>query len=166
MRKYILSLMMLQLCLSAWSQKDSLLAPYQKFPFYPPVKLLLPDSASYYTKDDLPKKTAIMLMLFNPECEHCQHETQEIIKNIDQFKEIQIVMATSQPFDSMMAFRERYKLADYKNIVVAQDTHFFLISYFMIHSLPFLAFFNKKKELISVFEGTMHIDKALEELKK
>jgi thioredoxin-related protein len=126
----------------------------------------MPDSASYFTKDDLPKKSAVMLMLFNPQCDHCQHETEEIIKHIDQFKGIQIVMTTSMLFDSMMTFREKYKLADFKNIVVAQDTHFFLPSYFMIRNLPFLAFYNKKKELISVFEGSMPIEKALEELKK
>ena len=49
-------------------------------------------------------------MMFNPQCEHCQHETEELIKNIDKFKNIQIVMATSMPFDSMLVFRERYQL--------------------------------------------------------
>ncbi len=100
-------------------------------------------------------------MLFNPQCEHCQHETTELVKNIDKFKDIQIVMATSMPFDSMLAFREKYKLAEYKNIVVAQDIQFFLVTYFMIHNLPFLAFYDKKKELISVFEGGLPMDKIL-----
>jgi len=100
-------------------------------------------------------------MLFNPQCEHCQHETEELIKNIDKFKNIQILMVTSMVFDSMLTFREKYKLADYKNIVVAHDVNFSLISYFMIHNLPFLAFFDKKKELISVFEGGLQMDKIL-----
>ena len=39
-----------------------------------------------------------MLMVFSPDCEHCQHETEEIIKNIDQFKKYQIVMATLHAF--------------------------------------------------------------------
>ena len=100
-------------------------------------------------------------MLFNPQCEHCQHETTELVKNIDKFKDIQVVMTTSMPFDSMLAFREKYKLAEYKNIVVAQDIQFFLVNYFMIHNLPFLAFYDKKKELISVFEGGLPMDKIL-----
>ena len=105
-------------------------------------------------------------MLFNPQCSHCQHETEELIKNIDKFKNIQIVMTTSMLFDSMMTFREKYKLADYKNIVVAQDIHYSLISFFMIHSLPFLAFYDKKKELISVFEGGLQMEKILKEFDK
>jgi thioredoxin-related protein len=149
-----------------FTQVDSTTAPYLRFPNFPPVKLLMPDSTSFFTKDELSKKSAVMLMLFNPECDHCQHETEEIIKNIDRFKNIQIVMATSMPFISMKEFMEKYKLAAYKNITVAQDTHYFLPSYYMIRNLPFLAFYNKKKELISVFEGSMPIEKALEELKK
>jgi thioredoxin-related protein len=166
MKKYILLFSLLALAKMGFTQVDSTTAPYLRFPNFPPVKLLMPDSTSFFTKDELSKKSAVMLMLFNPECDHCQHETEEIIKNIDRFKNIQIVMATSMPFISMKEFMEKYKLAAYKNITVAQDTHYFLPSYYMIRNLPFLAFYNKKKELISVFEGSMPIEKALEELKK
>jgi thioredoxin-related protein len=166
MKKLVLLFSLLIIVKTGYSQADSIKAPYLRFPNFPPVKLLLPDSSSFFTKDVLPKKSAIMLMLFNPECDHCQHETEEIIKNIDKFKGIQIVMTTSMPFLSMKEFIKKYKLADHKNITVAQDTHYFLPSYYMIRNLPFLAFYNKKKELISVFEGSMPIEKALQELKK
>ena len=107
-----------------------------------------------------------MLMIFNPQCEHCQHETEQVIKNIDGFKDVQIVMATLMPYDSMMKFREKYNLAQYDNIIVGQDIQYFLPTFYMIEQLPFLAFYNKKKELISVFEGSMPVEKVLEELKK
>ena len=148
------------------AQGDSTQSPSSRFRIFPPTRLMLADSLSFFTNKDLLKNKSVMLMVFNPDCDHCQHETEEIIKHIDKFTGIQIVMTTSMPFDAMMAFREKYKLADYKNITVAQDTHYFLPSYYMISNLPFLAFYNKKKELISVFEGTMPMTKALEELKK
>ena len=166
MKKIFLSLLTLFFTSIAFAQNDSIQPPYKRFPSFPPVKLLLPDSTTYFTKADLDKKKPTMLMLFNPQCEHCQHETGEIIKNIDKFKDIQIVMATSMLFDSMFTFREKYKLADFKNIVVAQDPNFFLVTYFMIRNLPFLAFYDKKKELISVFEGSLPIDKVLKEFEK
>lgn len=161
MKKHILLFLLTVIAGAAFAQADSIQPPYKKFPTYPPVKLLLPDSVSYYTKTDLPKKTPVMLMLFNPQCEHCQHETEEIIKNIEKFKDIQIVMSTSMVFDSMMAFRAKYKLAQFDNITVAQDTHYFLPSFYMIRNLPFLAFYNKKKELISVFEGALPVERVL-----
>ncbi len=166
MKKILLSLFTLFFVSVAFSQNDSIQPPYKRFPSFPPVKLLLPDSSTYFTKANLDKKKPVMLMLFNPQCEHCQHETGELIKNIDKFKDIQIVMTTSMLFDSMLTFREKYKLADYKNIVVAQDENFFLVTYFMIRNLPFLAFYNKKKELISVFEGGLSMDKILMEFEK
>jgi thioredoxin-related protein len=166
MKKYILFFYALAFAQVGFAQGDSIQAPYLRFPNFPPVKLLMPDSISYFTKDKLPKKSPVMLMLFNPQCDHCQHETEEIIRSIGQFKNIQIIMVTSVPLSSMNEFREKYKLAAYENIIVAQDTHYFLPSYYMIHNLPFLAFYNKKKELISVFQGSMPIEKVLEELKK
>ncbi|MBK8142169.1 MAG: redoxin domain-containing protein [Chitinophagaceae bacterium] len=126
MKKIMFLFLNLLVMQSAIAQSDSLQPPYKRFPTYPPVKLLLPDSISFYTKADLPKKAAIMLMLFNPECEHCKQETEDLISKIDRFKNIQVVMATNTTFSRMLAFRETYQLAKYKNIIVAQDTHYFL----------------------------------------
>lgn len=105
-------------------------------------------------------------MMFNPSCSHCQHETEELIKNIDEFKGIEIVMVTSMPFDSMLVFREKYKLGDYKNIVVGQDVNYFLFSYFQNRNLPFHAFYDKKKQLIKVFEGSVSINSIREMFKE
>lgn len=165
MKRYILLLIVSSFCYPVLAQADTEDAPYKKFKDFPPVELILPDS-SIFTKADLPKKKPVMLMLFNPVCEHCKHETEEIIKNIDKFEDIQIIMATSMPYDSMMVFRERFQLANYKNIIVAKDQHFFLFNYFLIHSLPFLAFYDKKHEFISVFEGTLPIPAILNTFKE
>lgn len=166
MKKIILFALSCIALSNAWSQTDSIRAPYLKVPVYPPVKLLMADSASYFTKDMLPKKKPVMLVVFNPECDHCQHETEEILKNIDQFKDVQIVMATTAELRMMRAFIERYDLGKYDNIVVGYDPNLFLITFFQMHNLPFLAFYNKNKDLISVFEGSMPIDKVVAELKK
>lgn len=139
---------------------------YLRFPTVPPLKILKVDSATYFTKDDLSKKKPTIVMVFNPGCEHCKHETEEILKNIDDFKTVQIVMTTPQSFHEMKEFYAQYKLNKYPNIIVGRDEHFTLPSFYMIHSLPFLAFYNKKQDLISVHEGSMTVPKILEELKK
>lgn len=141
-------------------------APYKKYPVYPPVKLLMADSSSWFAKTDLPKKKPVMLILFNPKCEHCQHETEELTRQISRFKGIHIVMATTAPLEEMKAFAEKYQLSQYENISVGRDTGFFLPVYFDISNLPFHAFYNKKLELISVFAGSMTVEKSLAELDK
>ncbi len=164
MRKLSLFLFCIGLCTTLFSQIDSTSAPYKKFPTFPPVKLLLVDSTSSIIKNDLPKKKPVMLMVFSPDCQHCQHETEELVKSIDKFEKVTIIMATMRPYADMMAFREKYGLAQYKNIIMGQDIQFFLAPFYSIVNLPFLAFYDKKGKLISVFAGSMPVDKVLAEL--
>lgn len=166
MKKTFLLLLGLAMLFNASAQNDTIQPPYKKVPFYPPVKLLMTDSVTFYTKAELPKNKPVLLIVFNPGCDHCQHETEAIVQNIDKFKNVHIVMASFVPLTEISKFREKYKLGNYKNIVLGQDTHYFLLSFYQGHSLPYLAFYNKKKGLISTFEGSMPIEKVLEEIKK
>ena len=167
MKKIIFTIVAIIIYLSGMAQTDSAqLAPFKRFPSVPPFKLLLTDSSTHFTKDNLAKKKAVMFMLFSPDCEHCKHETEEIIKNINAFDKVQIVMATTQPFAKMVDYYSNYDLKRFDNIIVGRDQAYFLPVFFDIHNLPFLAFYNKKKELISVFSGALPIQKVIEELKK
>ncbi|MBI3140177.1 MAG: redoxin domain-containing protein [Sphingobacteriales bacterium] len=165
MKKSLFTLLCMALVFASFSQQDSTRAPFKRFPGFPPISLLLPDGVSYFTKKDLPENKAVLLMLFSPSCSHCQEETREILNHIAEFKNVHIVMATPMPFDSMLVFREKYKLADYKNITVAQDNKVMMPTYFMIGNLPFLAFYNRKKLLLDTFEGSMPIEKVVAKFK-
>lgn len=147
-------------------QVDTVPAPAKRSKNFPPVKLLMPDSATYFTKEKLAKNKPVFLMVFHPSCEHCQQEAEEITKNIDRFKGIQIVMSSMVPLSEMKPFTEKYKLAAFDNIIVAQDYSFFLPPFFQFNNLPFLAFYNKKKKLVSTFGGSLSVDKILAELRK
>jgi thioredoxin-related protein len=149
-----------------FAQKDSVTAPYLRFPSLPPINLLLADSATRYTRDDIPKKHAVLLMLFSPECSHCQHTAQEIIKYKDDLKDVQIILATMHPMPLMRTFISNYKLDSIPNVVVGQDIYYFMASFYSIKNLPFMAFYNKKGKLISVFEGSLPIPKVIELFKE
>ncbi len=170
MKKYSVIIALLVHSITAFSQHnhqiDTVPAPATRFKSFPPVKLLMPDSSTYFTKDVLHRKTPVLLMVFHPSCEHCQQETENITKNIDKFKGIQIVMSTMVPLFEMKVFMDKYKLASYENIIVAQDYTFFLPPYFQFNNLPFLAFYNKKKKLVSTFGGSLPVDKIVAELRK
>jgi thioredoxin-related protein len=167
MKKTFFLVLLSAFYLAAFTQNDSLPeAPYKRFPTPPPFKLLLTDSVTYFTKDDLSKKKAIMIMLFSPDCEHCQHKTEEIIKHINTFEKVQIVMSTTLPFDKMLAYYNKYDLKRFNNIIMGKDISYLLPSFYNIRNLPFLAFYDKKKKLISVFEGALPIEKIIEEIGK
>ena len=104
-------------------------------------------------------------MFFSPGCDHCQHETEEIIKRKNDFKNIQIVMCTIAPLWEMNDFYKKYKLSQLSDLVIGRDYQYVLPSFYMIHNFPYLAFYNKNKQLISTFEGTLAVDKILKEFK-
>src|SRR5687768_13743286 len=77
------------LCLgtiAGFSQVDSTTPAFRKYPTFPPLQLLLGDSATKYTKEDLPKKKPVLIMLFSPECSHCQHTAEEMVKHKEELK--------------------------------------------------------------------------------
>ena len=167
MKKIIFLVLLSAFYFEGFAQNDSLPeAPYKRFPTVPPLKLLLTDSSTYFTKDDMAKKKAILIMLFSPDCDHCQHKTDEIIQHIGAFEKVQIIMSTTLPFDKMVAFYAKYDLKRFHNIIVGRDISYLLPTFYNIRNLPFLAFYNKKKELISVFEGALPIEKIIEEISK
>ncbi len=140
------------------AQSDSTQLPaYKRFPTLPPVKLLLADSISHFGKENFNKKSPVLIIIFNPDCEHCQKETEELLDSMNHFKNIQIVMATMMPFDKMNEFIKKYKLDNFKNIVVGQDNQYFLPVFYMVSNLPYLALYNKMGELITTYEGAVPI---------
>lgn len=143
----------------SFGQQDSLpLPPYKRFPTIPPFKLLEIDSTSYFTKGDLKKNRAVLIILFNPDCDHCKHETEEILKNIDEFKDIQIIMSTNMSFDMMKSFYEKYDLGKFENIIVGRDFQYILPSFYQIRFMPYLAMYDKKGNLLTTFQGSMKIE--------
>jgi len=133
---------------------------YLKYPVIPQFTLLNTDSL-VITKDVLPKKTKTMLMYFSPGCDHCQVQTDNMIQNIDKFRDVEILMITNQPFEDMKAFYEGKNLTRYKNIIMGQDTKFFFPPYYKMQNLPFMALYDKQGNFITTFEGTTAIDKIV-----
>lgn len=178
MKKILLPCILIFVALSSFSQADTAkkssslsqqadltLPPYKRFPTIPPLKLLQLDSTSYFTKDDLKKNRPVLIVVFNPDCEHCKHETEEIIKNIDSLKNIQIIMATIMSFDLMKSFYEKYDLQRFQNITVGKDVQYTLPSFYQMHFMPYLAMYNKKGNLLATFEGSMKIEDLIHTFK-
>lgn len=147
-----------------YAQTDSIAPAYTHFPL-PQFSVLLPDSVTWYTKKDLPKNKKTLVMVFSPDCEHCQHETELIKTNIAKFKRTQILMVTPIAFDKTKKFYEKYELKNFNNIVVGYDPKFFFTGYFKLKMFPFIAIYDKKDTLIKTFEGAVKMDDLLEYVK-
>lgn len=165
MKKTLLLLCLLTVWLGVWAQTDSTAAPYKRFPVLPPIQILLGDSATRFTKEGLKKKTTL-LMLFSPDCSHCQHETEELVKNRDLLKDLQIVMITFHPLWQMNAFVEQYRVRELPDVVVGKDIYTLLPSFYDLRNLPFHALYNKKGNLVYASDGSLPLEKLLQLVKE
>ncbi|MBC8034052.1 MAG: redoxin domain-containing protein, partial [Chitinophagaceae bacterium] len=96
--------------------------PSERFPSLPPFTIQGLDSSNF-TKADLSKNKKTLIMYFSPGCDHCQHETEALLKDIELFKDVQIVMASYQPIEEIAGFHKKYNLANYPQIKIGRDTN-------------------------------------------
>ncbi|HEY0679760.1 MAG TPA: redoxin domain-containing protein [Chitinophagaceae bacterium] len=165
MKKLLILLLQLS-ALATYAQTDSLKPAYLRFPTIPPIQLLQLDSTTILTKDQLHKNRPVLLMYFSPDCDHCQHQMDDIMKDIDAFKNIQLVLATVQPFEMMKAFHEKYQLDKHSNIFLGRDIKYTLPPFFQMRNLPYLALYNRKGDLITTFEGNVKTKKLIDAFSK
>ncbi|MEO6314511.1 MAG: thioredoxin [Chitinophagaceae bacterium] len=147
-----------------FAQKDSMdmNAPFRKNPSIPAFDLLKTDSTTHITKLDLAGKHKTIIMFFSPDCSHCQHQTEDMLAAIDSLKDIQIVMATYQPFEEMVAFNQKYAIDKYSNIKLGRDIKYFFPPFYRMKSLPHLALYNEKGNFITSFEGNVKVAKLVD----
>lgn len=150
---------------SANAQGTQNQAPYLRFPTLPPFSIVSLDSSAF-ARENIKKNSESIIMYFNPGCDHCRHQTDSLIANMDRFKDVQIVMATYQPLEDIKAFADEYKLENYSNIHIGRDTKYFLQPFFKIMNLPFMALYDKKGKLLTTFEGTTPVEKLTEAFAK
>jgi len=162
--KYLISFCFLLSSITGIGQ-DITVPPYKRFPTLPPIQLLLGDSVTKYTKENIPDKKPVLVMLFSPDCNHCQHTAEEMYKNKEALKDIHIVMATVLSLYEMNGFMKKYKLNEMKNVVAGKDIYFLLPPFYAIKNFPYMAMYNKKGNLIMGFEGSMGIDKVIKVFK-
>lgn len=161
MKQFLISILILCVFESG-AQSSSVELPYQRFPTLPPIQLLLSDSTTKFTKNDIPKKKPVLVMLFSPDCNHCQHTAEELLQYKNELKDIQVIMATMFGISEMNAFAKKYQLNGLNNVVIGKDIYYLLPPFYDVKNLPFMAFYNKKGDLISVYEGGMAIEKVIE----
>ncbi|MEO8765625.1 MAG: thioredoxin, partial [Ginsengibacter sp.] len=148
--------------LGGFCQLDSTAPAYLRFPVIPQFTVFKAPDSTAFSRDNLQKKKPVVFMIFSPECEHCQRETDTLLAHIDKMKDAQIVMITYLPYEEMIQFYKKYKIADYPQITMARDTKFFFPVFFKVRNLPSIYVYDKKGDFRKNFEGSVKIDSVSE----
>lgn len=152
-------------CGALFAQTDSL-PVYKQFPTVPPFKLMLVPDSTAFTKADLKEKIPTIIMVFSPDCDHCIHATESLLKHMDLFTKAQIVMGTALSYNHIQKFYTDFNMGAYPNIHVGLDNSYFLGTFYSVHSFPSIFVYDKKGKLMKSYEGTVkweEIGKALKE---
>ncbi len=135
---------------TVFSQTDTI-PGYKKSPYIPSFNIQLADS-SWYAKSNLQQKPTL-IMYFNPDCGHCQLETEDIISKINKLKGLQIVMITSREVPEVKQFIDHYLLQKFPNVIVGSDTKRFVSHFYDVKFTPFSALYDKNGNLVKIYES-------------
>lgn len=125
----------------------------------PAIPLLLGDSATLFNIDSYKAGKPVLLMLFSPDCDHCQQTAEELVRRKSELQDVQIIFATLSPLFRMNAFTKEYRLNELPNIIIGRDFQSKLISFFGVKYIPYLAFYNSKGQLVRGVQGSLPAEK-------
>lgn len=137
---------------------------YLRFPSVPPFSIIKIDDSTKFTKADLTKRKPTIIFIFSPDCEHCQQETKALTANIGLFKKAQIIMASPLEHRLLKNFYNKYKIADYPNIIMGRDASYFFGTFYSIKSFPAIFVYDKKGRFVKSFDGNSPVEKIAESL--
>jgi len=131
----------------------------------PPFKMYRSDK-SVFNAAELPKTKPVILIYFDPDCEHCQKLMKELFQKIDAFKSAEIIMVTFKPVEEVSSFEKQNNTQKHSNIVVGTEgTGFYLRNYYGLVTMPFTALYDKNGNLKYSYRKETLVDDLIKRLK-
>jgi len=122
-------------------------------PPMPLFKILLMDSSTLFSSDEIPTGKPIALIYFSPDCEHCQAETAGLICKMDSLQDVRFYFITTDPFERLRLFNHHYHLSKYANIVLGKDHLFSFFNRLKPMGTPSTFIYDRHKILKAVLSG-------------
>lgn len=105
-----------------------------------------------------------VLVLFQPDCDHCQREATQIREHIAAFGGYKIYFVSDAGLPQLSQFAEAYNLADQSNVYFAQTTINDILSQVGPIEAPSLFVYSEEGRLVKSFIGETPIEEILKVL--
>lgn len=121
-------------------------------------------------KTDGSKETAnaiqgkAMLVLFQPDCDHCQREAVQIRDHLDAFREYTLYFISDAPPAQLAQFAREYELGNRPNIHFAQTSIESILQHFGPIDTPSVFIYSDKGMLKKSFIGETPIEQILQHI--
>ena len=106
-----------------------------------------------------------VIVLFFPDCDHCQREAVQIQKQLAGFKNYTLYFLTSATKQEVEKFAVDYKLKDYKNVRFGLVTNQDVLTNYGAVATPSLYLYSNEHKLIQAFNGEIEIEVVLKYIK-
>jgi len=127
----------------------------------PPLKIWRRDSV-FLTNETLDNNASLIIMLFNPTCEHCELMAKTFKENIDLFQKSNLVLVAANGMESYLDFFINNTATELvRKIQIGIDSSGLINQTFLYKTLPQVNVYNKERKLEKIFFGEV----AIEELK-
>jgi peroxiredoxin len=103
-------------------------------------------------------KGKMLLILFQPDCDHCQREAVDFRNNMEHFKNIPIYFVSAAPIDEVKKFAEEYKLSQFSNIKWGTTTVSNILSSFGAIDAPSVYLYDEQSKLVHNFNGEVAVE--------
>lgn len=125
------------------------------------------NNGSPFTKNDMLKGKSIFI-LFDSNCDHCQHEVQAIGKHYSAFKNVNLYLVSIENKEPILKFMASYGklLNNKKNVTILQDRDRQFISSFQATAYPAIYTYSDKNELLKYFGGQSDIKEIIKAIKQ
>lgn len=148
---------------AAFSQYDTT-PPYLKSKTLPDFSLVSLDSVPF-TQTVLASGKKIIVMLFNPECEHCQNQLQLLLSIREVADSANLILTATETLEKIKIFYNKFHLEKYPWVHIGKDYKYFFGGFYQPKTIPVLAFYNIKKQLVYFNQGNVKKKEITDALK-
>ena len=130
----------------------------------PPFRIMQ-TNGTVFKAEQLPFEKPIIVAYFDPECHDCQTFMGKLFSKTSNFKSASIAFITNVSTDAVAKFAIKYKISNYKNMVVGTEgVSSFIGNYYHYPQLPFVALYDKNGNLITTYQKNIPIDELITKL--
>lgn len=105
-----------------------------------------------------------VLVLFQPDCDHCQNEAKQIRNRLEAFQTYQLYFISSHPMEVISKFATDYGLAGLPNVHFGWTSVESVLNNYGAISAPSVYIYTKEGRLVESFEGQVDVEMIIRHL--
>lgn len=128
---------------------------------FPNMEITLVNGKSLNAKSIVGKT---VIILFQPDCDHCQHEAEQIEDNLSAFRDYTLYFVSSSPVQEVTKFGNDYKLSGIPNILFGLTTTESILNNFGPIQAPSIYIYSAEGKLVKHFNGQVEVGEIMKYL--